>query len=214
MVLDLTLLGLAVTFEPVPIIAFVLLLSAERGARKGLAFILAWLASLVLVLALVVLATGGTPPARSSTPSNAVLGFKLALGVGLVAYGEHKRRGLARPRKPPTWTARLDHVSVWTASGVAVLVQPWGLIAAGCATVVDADASRIATYLALAGFCLLSTMSLLAMQVYAVFSPEAARYRLARLVGWIESHEDQAIVAISLLAGLWLVSRSISQLVG
>jgi hypothetical protein len=212
-VVDLILLGLAITFEPVPIIAFILLLSAERGVRKGLAFILAWLASLVLVLALVLLATGGTPPARSSTPSTAVLGFKLALGVGLVAYGEHKRRRLGRPR-PPAWTARLDHVSVWTASGLAVLVQPWGLIAAGCATVVDADMSRTSTYLTLTGFCLLSTASLLAMQLYATFSPEAAQERLRRLSGWIESHEDQAIVAISLLVGLWLVSKSISQLLG
>ncbi|WP_370070627.1 GAP family protein [Streptacidiphilus sp. MAP5-3] len=206
--------GLAITLEPVPVITFILLLSAERGLYKGLAFILAWLSSLVLVLALVVLATGGTPPARSSTSSTAVLGIKLALGVGLIAYGAHRRRRLGRPRTRPAWTARLNRVSVWTASGLAVLVQPWGLVAAGCATAVDADMSRAATYLALTGFCLLSTASLLVMQLYATFAPEAAQDRLTRLSGWIESHEDQAIVAISLLAGLWLVSKSISQLVG
>jgi hypothetical protein len=214
MVLDLVVLGLAVTLEPVPIIAFILLLSGERGVRKGLAFILAWLASLVLVLALVVLATGGTPLARDSTPSTAVLAIKLALGVGLVAFGEHRRRLLGRPRTPPAWTARLNSVSVWTAAGMAVLVQPWGLIAAGCATAVDADMSQAATYLALMGFCLLSTASLLAMQIYATFSPEAAQERLMGLRAWIESHEDQAIVTISLLIGLWLVGKSISQLVG
>ncbi|MBF9069102.1 GAP family protein [Streptacidiphilus fuscans] len=214
MVLDLVLIGLAVTLEPVPIVAFILLLSVERGVRKGLAFITAWLASLVLVLALVLVTTGGTPPTRGSAPSTAVLAVKLAIGVGLVTYGEHRRRRLGRPRKPPAWATRLNSVSVWSAAGLAFLVQPWGLIAAGCATVVDADMSMVTSYLALTGFCLLSTGSLLAMQIYATFCPMTAQDRLTGFRAWIERHEDQAVVVIALLLGLWLVGRSVAQLVG
>jgi hypothetical protein len=44
MVLDLLLIGLAITLEPFPVTGFILLLTAERGPIKGLAFILGWLA--------------------------------------------------------------------------------------------------------------------------------------------------------------------------
>jgi len=62
MVLDLVLIGLAIALEPFPITAFILILSAEKGTRKGLAFILGWLACLVVVIAAVLLTTGGNPP--------------------------------------------------------------------------------------------------------------------------------------------------------
>ena len=61
MVLDLVLIGLAITLEPFPLSAFVLILGSQRGTIKGLAFILGWLACLVAVIAAVVLATGGKP---------------------------------------------------------------------------------------------------------------------------------------------------------
>ena len=54
MVADLLLIGLGITLEPFPLTAFILLLSAEKGTRKGLAFILGWLACLVAVIAAVV----------------------------------------------------------------------------------------------------------------------------------------------------------------
>ncbi|MFI8386897.1 GAP family protein [Streptomyces sp. NPDC085540] len=216
MALDLLLIGLGIALDPIPVTAFILLLSADRGVRKGLVFILAWLACLVVVLALVVFATGGTPPPPKSAPSTAALAGKLVIGVGLVAYGEHKRRSLrrprTRPRKSPAWAARLNEVSYWTAAGLAVLLQPWGLVAAGCATVVDADMSEATTVLTLFGFCLLATASLLSMELYATFAPQAAQDRLGRLRAWMEDHQDQAIVAISLLIGLWLVGNSIYQL--
>jgi len=214
MVLDLLLIGLAVTLEPVPPSAFILVLSAERGVRKGLAFILAWLACLVAVLAGVLVATGGEPPAPQSPPSTAAVAVKLAVGVGLIAYGAHRRRRAGRPRKSPAWLARLHDVSAWTAAGIAVLLQPWGLVAAGAATVVDANLDDAATYLALVGYCLLCTSSLLAMELYTAFSPAAAQARLGRLRDWMESHQDQAIVSLSLGVGLFLTARSIYQLVG
>jgi hypothetical protein len=108
--------------------------------------------------------------------------------------------------------ARLDRLSLWQAAGLGPLLQPWGLVAAGAATVVDADLSHASSYLALFGYCLLATSSLLAMEIYTTFAPASARVRLGRLRTWIESHQEQALVAVALVAGLFLVSRSIAQL--
>ncbi|MEE4496323.1 GAP family protein [Streptomyces sp. NPDC050529] len=213
MVLDLVVIGLAINLGPLHNSAFILLLSAPRGVRRGLAFILAWLGCLVLVLAAVILLTGGKPPAPRSAPSTLALALKLVLGIGMVAYAEMKRRRGGRPRPAPKWLGRLDSASGWTAAGLGVVLQPWGLVAAGAATVVQAHLTSLGSYVALMVFCLLATCGLLVMELYATYRPAPARAKLAALREWIESHQDQVIVTLSLLVGFWLVAKSVYQLV-
>ncbi|MFD9270295.1 GAP family protein [Streptomyces goshikiensis] len=93
------------------------------------------------MIARVVLLTGGQSPARHSTPSTTVAVAKLAIGVGLVLYGAHRRRRPPHPHGPPHWTARVDGASLATAAGLAWLLQPWVLVGAGATTVVAADLS-------------------------------------------------------------------------
>ncbi|MFE1229987.1 GAP family protein [Streptomyces sp. NPDC058745] len=212
MTLDLILIGLAITLEPFPIMGFILLLTAHRGIIKGLAFILGWLACLVLVIAGVLLFTNGSPPSLNSSPSTASLAVKLAIGLGLIAYGVHKQRKGPRPREEPAWLGRLRHISVWSAAGMAVLLQPWGLVAAGAATVMGANLSHAITWLVLVLYCVLATASLLAMELYATFKPARAETRLQSLLTWITGHQDQAVVILSLGLGFWLAGKSIYQL--
>jgi hypothetical protein len=212
MVLDLVLIGLAVTLFPFPLMAFVLVLSTRGGVWKGLAFIVAWLACLVVVIAAVLLLTQGKPPEPKSTPSTAALAGKLAVGAGLVGYAEHRRRRAARPHRQSGTASRLERVSAWSAAGLAVLLQPWGLVAAGAATVVEADLSHVESYLALMAYCLIASSSLLAMEIYTVFAPDSARVRLRGLRTWLDGHQDQAIIGLCLVVGLWLVSKSLYQL--
>ena len=214
MVLDLMLIGLGITLEPFPLTGFILILSAEKGTRKGLAFILGWLACLVLVIAAVVLVTGGKPPAPSTAPSTAVLAVKLSLGVVLILVAARQWRRMGSPRKPPAWMARLDRLSLWTAAGLAAFLQPWTLVAAGAATVVQAKLSGPASYLTLLLFCLLATSSFLYLELYAAFSPASAGARLKALRTWLDTHRDQVIIVISLLLGFWLAGKSIYLLVG
>ncbi|WP_405763359.1 GAP family protein [Streptomyces sp. NBC_00045] len=213
MVVDLVVIGTAITLGPLHNSAFILLLASRRGVRKGLAFLLSWLADLVAVIACVVLLTGGTPPVHLSTPSTAAVAAKLAIGVGLVLFGSYRIRQPPRPHRPPSWTARIDSASLGTAAALAWLLQPWALVAAGAATAVDADLSTVADWLALTGYCLLATLSLLVMELYTVWAPGAAQARLNALRSWLEHHQDQLIVTLSLLAGLWLTSSSIYALV-
>ncbi|MYV72926.1 GAP family protein [Streptomyces sp. SID1046] len=213
MVLDLVVIGTAVTLGPLHNSAFILLLSSRRGVRQGLAFLLSWLANLIAVIACVMLLTGGQPPARHSTPSTAALAAKLAIGVALVLYGAHRHRRPPRPHGPPRWTARIDNASPATAAGLAWLLQPWALVGAGAATAIDANLSTPTDRLALTGYCLLATLSLIVMELYALWAPAAADARLNALRSWLEQHQEQLIVTLSLLAGLWLTARSIYGLV-
>jgi hypothetical protein len=208
-VVDLLLIGLGITLEPFPLTAFILLLSTQKGIWKGLAFILGWLACLVVVIAAVVLTTQGKPPAPNTAPSTAALVVKLALGVALVLYAVRKWRRMGIPSKPPTWMARLDGVSLWAAAGLAAFLQPWALVAAGAATITGAKLTGPADYLTLVLFVVLSTASFLYLELYATFAPAAAGVRLQQLRTWLDTHRDQIIVLLSLLLGLWLVGNSL-----
>ena len=209
MVLDLVIIGLAITLEPLTLVAFILILSAEQGLRKGLAFILGWMACLAAVIAVVVLVTGGKPPAPETVPSTAALIVKALLGALLIWVGLRQRHRMGRPRKQPGWMARLDHLSLWAAAGLGIFLQPWTLVAAGAATVVQAKLSTAGDWLALVVFCLLATSTFLAMELYAAFAPAAAGARFVKIQRWIDTHQDQAIVVGALAVGGWLLGKSI-----
>ena len=213
MVLDLLLIGLGITLEPFPLIAFLLILSSEKGTRKGLAFILGWLACLVVVIGAVVLLTGGKPPAPSTAPSTAVLAIKLALGVVLILYAIWQWRRMGRPRKTPAWMGRLDQLSAWTAAGLAAFLQPWTLVAAGAATVSQAKLSNVWEWLVLLLFCLLATSSFLYLELSAAFRPVAAGALFEKLRTWLDTHQEQVIIVICLLLGFWLAGKSLYLLV-
>jgi threonine/homoserine/homoserine lactone efflux protein len=208
-VLNLLLIGLGIALVPFPLTAFVLVLAAQKGTWKGLAYILGWLACLVAVIAAVILTTGNNPPRPQTAPSDAALAVKLAAGVVLILLAVHAQRRKGRPRKPPTWMARVDRMSLWAAAGLAAFLQPWTLVAAGGATVVEAKLSTPGSFLALIIFCLLATSSYLYLELYAVFRPARADALLVRLRTWLESHQDQVIILICLLLGFWLAGNSI-----
>jgi len=209
MVLDLLLIGIAITLEPFPLTAFILVLTARKGIWKGLAYILGWLACLVAVIAAVVAATGGNPPAENTVPSDAALAVKLATGLVLILLAWRQWRRMGRPRQPPAWMARLDRLSLWAAAGLAAFLQPWTLVAAGAATIVSAKLSTAGDYLTLMFYCLLATSSFLYLELYALFSRAAAGSRLQQLRGWLDTHMDQVIIVIFLLLGFWLAGKSL-----
>ena len=212
MVLDLVLIGLAIALDPLPLTGFMVVLPSERGVRKGAAFVFGWLVSLGIVVAVTVLATGNNPPQPNTAPSLAALAVKIALGVFLLVIAIRHRRRMGKPKppkKPPKWQASVDKMSPWFALALAPTLQPWGLIAAGAATVVEAKVSSWESFLALFGFCVLASATYLGMEIYAAVRPEESQAFLARFRKWIDSHTDQVIIWGSLILGLWLIADSI-----
>ena len=212
MVLDLLLIGLAVSLDPLPLTAFVVILPSQRGVRKGAAYLFGWLVSLAIVVAVTVIATGNNPPKPNTVPSLASLAVKIAIGAFLVVIAIRQRRRMGRPKppkKPPKWQEHVDNMSPWFAMGLAPALQPWTLIAAGAATVVQAKLSSWESYLALIGFCLLGSASYIAMEIYAGFRPKQSQAFLAKFRAWMETRTDQVIIIGSLLLGCWLIASSI-----
>jgi hypothetical protein len=212
MVLELVLIGLAIALDPLPLTAFFVVLPSRGGTRKGAAFVFGWLVSLAIVVTVTVLATGNNPPKPGTAPSLAALAVKIVLGAILVVIAVRHYRRMSRPKppkKPPKWQAHVDTMSPWFALGLAPTLQPWGLIGAGAATVVEAKLSSWESYLALILFCVLASSSYLAMEMYALFRFDQSQALLARIRKWIDTHTDQVIIVGSLALGFWLIGNSI-----
>jgi hypothetical protein len=207
--LSLVLIGLAVALDPLPLTAFMVVVPSKRGVRKGAAFVFGWLASLAIVVTVTVLATGNNPPKPNTAPSLASRAVKIAIGVVLLVIAIRRRRRMSqpkKPKKPPQWQASVDTMTPLFALALAPVLQPWGLIAAGAATVVEAKLSSVESYLALFFFCVLGSASYLAIEIYAGFKPDQAF--LTRFRTWMDSHTDQVIILGSLILGFWLIANS------
>jgi threonine/homoserine/homoserine lactone efflux protein len=216
MVLDLILIGLAITLEPIPLTAFVLILASKNGTRKGAAFIFGWLLSLAVVVAITILATSNNPPKSNTAPSLAALAVKIAIGVVLLVIALRQWRKLGKPKPPkktPKWQTGIDNMSPWYAMGLAPLTQPWGLVAAGVATVTGAKLASWQDYVAIVAFCLIATGAYIVMELYVGFRPDQGQALLARIRNWLDTHTDQVIIIVSLVLGIWLVGKSVYLLV-
>jgi hypothetical protein len=100
-------------------------------------------------------------------------------------------------------------MSPWFAMALAPTLQPWVLIGAGAATVVEAKLSSWESFLALFLYCVLASASYLAMEIYAVVKPGQSQALLAKSRTWIDNHTDQMIISVGLIIGFWLIASSI-----
>jgi threonine/homoserine/homoserine lactone efflux protein len=210
--LDLLLIGLAITLEPIPLTSFILVLASKNGTRKAAAFILGWLLSLVAVVAATLALTSNNPPKSGTAPSVAALVIKILIGIVLLLIALRQWRRLGKPKKPkktPKWRRSIDAMSPAYAMALGPLTQPWGLVAAGVATIVSTKLSSWESALALVMFCLVATAAYLAMEVYAVLRPVPSHEFLTRLRAWIDTHTDQVIIVVSLVLGIWLIGHSL-----
>ena len=209
MVLDLLLIGLGIALEPFPLTAFVLVLVAQKGTWKGLAFILGWLACLVAVIAAVILATGNNPPRPQTAPSDAALAVKLAAGVVLILLAVQRGAGWAArvSRRPgwPGWTGcRCGPRPGWPRScspgrWSRPVPRRWP----------GPSSATAGSFLALIDLLPAGHLQLPVPGVVRDLRPARAGALLVRLRTWLESHQDQVIIAVCLLLGFWLAGNSI-----
>lgn len=208
MQLDLILIGLVIALEPIPLTAYLLMLSSQRGSRKGFAFLLGWMLTLIGVVVLTLVVTGGDPLKSGSAPTTAALVIKGVIGAGLLWFAARQRRRPGGPSSPPSWMAKIDDLNFGAAMALGFLLQPWPLVAAGVATVTEANLSSASSRISLIAFCLLAAGSYIVIQLYVTVAPVTAEARLYGLQNWITSHRNQVAIWVSAGIGIWLIASS------
>lgn len=171
---------------------------------------------LSIITAGTLLLTGGEPPSSGSVPSDAALAVRIAIGVGLVGFGIwwRSRQGRTRKEKPlPKWEKGVDNMSLWFALILALILQPWGLMAAGVTSVMQADLASAASVVALILFVLLATSTYLALEIFTIVRMERAHAIALSLRAWIQAHTHQAIIWGSIIIGLFLIGSGTYQLI-
>ena len=142
--------------------------------------------------------------------------MRIAIGVALIGFGLYWRSRQGRPRKekkPPKWEASVDNMSLWFALLLAPVLQPWGLMAAGVTSVMQADLASGASVVALILFVLLATSTYLALEIFSIVRKERAHALALSLRAWIQAHTQQAIIWGSVVIGLFLIGSGTYQLI-
>ena len=209
---DLLVTAIAIAIEPLPLLTFILTLASKKGVRAGWAYLLGWTLSLVVVVGVAVGVTGGKGLRPKSNPGAATFAVDIVLGFALIALGlfyRHRHRDRDRPATAPKLLARVESMGVVWAALLGIFMQPWMLVAAGAVAILRADMSQGLSIAAVVLFCVLGSSVLLTLQLFAVFAPERASHRLARLRTWLETHRGAVITGIALVLGAYLLVRGV-----
>ena len=149
-------------------------------------------------------------------PSTTALAVRIAVGVALIGFGLWWRSRQGRPRKekpPPKWEKSVDNMSLWFALILAPVLQPWGLMAAGVTSVMQADLASAASVVALIVFVLLATSTYLALEIFTIVRKERAHALALSLRAWIQAHTQPAIIWGSIIIGLFLIGSGTYHLI-
>jgi len=214
-----TLLVLAATaaVSPFSLIVFSLVLATDRGARNGVAFIIGWIITVVLIGAVMITVGSSIDvPTRSGTRKWFVA-LQLALGTILILIWL-RRRFRPRPHvvvtptpsaEQPGWQRRIATMGYAGALVLGGATQTWPVMIAAGAELAKLDIPVAAAMAWMVLFAVVTTAGIDVLEVLAIRSPGTAAERLDRIRSYVERHRDSVVNWLVLFGGLFLVYRGL-----
>jgi threonine/homoserine/homoserine lactone efflux protein len=213
-------IAVAVAIFPVPIIAVVLLLGSDHGARKGLAFVLAWFAGLGTVGTVALAAAGVADATSGGEPATWVNVVLLGLGGLLLALAIKQWRG--RPRGDeetamPGWMRTIDDFTTIRAAGAGFALTALNpknvmLAVAAAAEIAEAGLSAGREIAVLAAFVVFASAGVISPLVVSLAIGDRSRPLLDGLRGWMARYSAVIMTVLFLLIGAKLIGDAISGL--
>ena len=213
-------LGLAIAVcSPVSVVTVIVLLTMPSGRLRGIAFVLGWLAAIVIIAAVVVaLGQGQDFSSHQTTPSRA------ASWVEILGRAAHRRRRPAAPcggasralpraaRRRNGWN-RLDKTNWVLAIVVGAFMLTYSLTIAAAAEILKAHVSTEDDILAFAVFAAASIITIVAPIVVALLAPDRADERLAAWRAWLLGNSRVIGLVALVVIGVILVARGAHDLI-
>lgn len=205
-------LSIAVAIEPLPVLAGVLFLTAERGRPKAIAFLVGWLLALgaCATATIVVASQVSTPKGSTSSTVSAVLDLVLGLALAVWAFRQRPRGDAATGSATPGWMARLDTMRPVVAFGLGVFLPPYVIAVAIGNDIVQQGAPTGRMVASVLIYATIASLGVLVPILITVVQPERSGAVLARWRAWLEVHWPVvlcwllAVIAVYLIAkGLW-----------
>jgi hypothetical protein len=226
--------AVGIALNPPAVVAVILMLSASR--KKAAAFVLGWMAGLLVVGAGVLLL--GDAGQAAGSPSTIGLVLKLVLGLALlgVAAWQWRRRPSAAEGDEaegtgaegdevegdtdamPKWMRSLAGFSTGKSFATAALFaglnpKTLALNVAGAVVIVEASLSVPAQAVALVLFVVVASLTVIAPLLYHVLAPGQAERRLASAQRWLVANNKAITATVLLLLGIMLVASGVQGLV-
>ncbi|HEY3828679.1 MAG TPA: GAP family protein [Solirubrobacteraceae bacterium] len=212
--------GVGVALSPVPIIAVVLMLATPKGGVNGPAFLVGWIAGLVVVGTIVLLIASGGEASKAGAPADWVSILKIGLGVLLLGLAVKQWRG--RPRgdgvpELPGWMKTVDTFTPTRSAAIAALlsgINPKNLIlvVGAAAAIAQTGVSAGDQAVALAVFVALGTLGVgTPVAIYFLMGKRASKI-LGELHDWMARENATIMAVICLIIGAKLIGDAISAL--
>lgn len=216
LIVSVVLLGLAVAVSsPTSVLAVLVILELTSGVRRGVAFVVGWVATIALFGVVLVLfpaldfQRSQTTPSRGASIAELVIGAALVAGAAVV----HRRPATETPKDPiPEWLTRLvgRHWAVAFAAGGFMLTYSITLVAA--LEILKAHVGTVDKIVALAVYGAASILTIMAPIAFALVAPERAGAALAAFRRWLTVHSRTISVVVLAVIGLAIIAKALFDL--
>lgn len=219
---SLVVLAATAAASPFSLVTMGIVLASARGRKNGVAFILGWITTVMLLGVAAALVGEAVDINESNTAGKWTLALELALGVLLILLWLRRRvrprikaAAEAKPAKPePAWQKRIDTMKVVGAFVLGGATQTWPVMIAAGAEISRLQLGTAAALAWMFAFALATTIGIVVLEVLEVRTPGSGKDRLDRMRNYFDTHRDAVVNALFLLGGLWLLVRALMGLIG
>jgi hypothetical protein len=211
--LTLLLMALFLAVQPWSVLAAILLVTAQDGMKKEIAYVGGWVTALVAVAVTTVLVYPDIPQGSTSSNSQAAV----ELGVGILFGGwllwRWRNPKDAGTEKQPSWMARLDTMSPLLAVGLGAFLPSYFVVVAALDEMVSSGLSQGGLLLAALGWVLLASTGVASPLWPLVTDREHAPETYERWRTWITTHSRAVLFLVGALVSIVLIGKGLGGLI-
>jgi threonine/homoserine/homoserine lactone efflux protein len=212
--------AIGIAISPIPIIAAILMLLSRQAGKTSTAFLIGWIAGIVVVTVVVLLLVGEAGNTDDGKPSTLSSIIKLVLGVLLLLLALRQWR--ARPKegetgKMPKWMDAIESFTFGKALGLGFLlsgINPKNLLmclAAGT-TIGAAHLSAGEDIVVVAVFTVLAASTVAVPVIGFLAARSRVEAPLNDLRGWLTQNNAVVMGILMLVIGVDILGKGISGL--
>ncbi len=212
--------AIGVAISPLPIIAVILMLFSKRARSNGTAFMLGWIIALAVLGSIVLALANAGRISTGGTPSTLAYIIKLLLGLLFLflAYRNFQKRPQpGEEAQMPPWMATIESFSSGKSFGFAALLaglnpKNLGLTLAAALTIAQAGVPGSQSWIALAVFVILASLTVAVPVLYFLVAGAAAEKVLTSMKVWLAANNVTVMIVLFLILGVKLIGDSLGGL--
>lgn len=212
--------AIAIAFNPVAIIAVILVLMSRRGKNKAMAYVTGWVIGLWMIGVVFYIVMEANRGPRSLASRN-IPGIQLLLGLVFLAMAIYELRLIPRTKnhEPPRykWFDNLDRFTLLQVFFVAFVmaglnVKNVGLVMSASSSLIGAGLFGPRAWIIFGLFILLGSSPIIAPVLYDYIRCPHSQERLKQWRDWLLVNNALVLFVLFLILGAKLVGKGLSGL--